>query len=230
MTRICESKAGSGWSVGNEPSFDAWGNVRSGSGVNAGRYCANLGHKQDDESGLTYMRARYYEGASGRFVSEDQGRQGHNWFVYCGNNPISRCDYTGRSWWEDVDKFLKPVMHLVGELMILLGSAIIMVSIVACAGPASQACLAQALEIAIMGVAIATLGQALCSPDALLKVPLKIFLADRLSALRRDMQAMLKAAQSGEKTLAGPAVAGMVQRGFELMAACLAVDLISSEF
>ncbi len=35
------------------------------------RYCANLGHNQDDESGLIYMRARYYEPASGRFVSED---------------------------------------------------------------------------------------------------------------------------------------------------------------
>lgn len=33
------------------------------------RYCANLERVQDDESGLVYMRARYYEPESGRFIS-----------------------------------------------------------------------------------------------------------------------------------------------------------------
>ena len=49
--------------------FDAWGLIRRGAatGDPKGRYCASLGHKQDDESGLTYMRARYYEPTSGRF-------------------------------------------------------------------------------------------------------------------------------------------------------------------
>gem|GEM_PF-6689855 len=37
-------------------------------------YCANLGHKQDDESGLIYIRARYYEPGSGRFISQDTYR------------------------------------------------------------------------------------------------------------------------------------------------------------
>lgn len=50
------AKSGSGWSIGNERSFDAWGNVRSGTGVNTGRYCANLGHKQDDESGRNRLQ------------------------------------------------------------------------------------------------------------------------------------------------------------------------------
>jgi RHS repeat-associated protein len=78
--------------------FDAWGNIRVGAqtGDPKGRYCANLGHKQDDESGLVYMRARYYEPTSGRFVSPDPGRHGLNWFAYCSNNPISRCDRSGQ--------------------------------------------------------------------------------------------------------------------------------------
>lgn len=58
------AKAGSGsYSLGTLRSYDAWGGVLSGSttGSPSGRYCANLGHVQDDETGLIYMRARYYE-------------------------------------------------------------------------------------------------------------------------------------------------------------------------
>jgi RHS repeat-associated protein len=50
--------------------FLAWGALRSGGGADKGKHCANLGHKQDDESGLVYMRARYYEPTSGRFVTD----------------------------------------------------------------------------------------------------------------------------------------------------------------
>jgi hypothetical protein len=44
------------WNVGNERSYDVWGGVRSGAATGGpkGRYCANLGHVQDDESGLIY--------------------------------------------------------------------------------------------------------------------------------------------------------------------------------
>jgi RHS repeat-associated protein len=77
--------------------------VRSGasSGYPNTRYCANLGHKQDDESGLIYMRARYYEPWTGRFVSEDPARDGINWFVYCGNNAVHRVDDSGREYEDD---------------------------------------------------------------------------------------------------------------------------------
>jgi uncharacterized protein RhaS with RHS repeats len=42
------------------------------------------------------MRARYYEPTSGRFVSEDPARDGLSWFAYCGNNPVTKCDPTGK--------------------------------------------------------------------------------------------------------------------------------------
>jgi uncharacterized protein RhaS with RHS repeats len=38
------------------------------------------------------MRARYYEPSSGRFISEDPARYGHNWHTYCGNDPINFAD------------------------------------------------------------------------------------------------------------------------------------------
>jgi RHS repeat-associated protein len=90
-------KNGSSFTVSNEKSYDAWGGLRTGSNANGGKaaYCANLGHKQDDESGLIYMRARYYELTSGRFVSEDIKRSGINWYVYCSNNPVNKVDASG---------------------------------------------------------------------------------------------------------------------------------------
>ena len=91
------SRDGSSFSVNDKRSFDAWGNIRQGasSGDPKGRYCANLGHKQDDESGLVYMRARYYEPTSGRFISQDPEMQAVNWFVYCNSNPTNCSDLSG---------------------------------------------------------------------------------------------------------------------------------------
>jgi RHS repeat-associated protein len=81
-------------------SYDAWGSIRLGAGTGDPKhaYCASLGHVKDDESGLTYMRARYYESSTGRFISQDPGRQGGNWFAYCGNNPVDHIDTDGKDW------------------------------------------------------------------------------------------------------------------------------------
>ncbi len=57
----------------------------------------HLGHVQDDESGLVYMRARYYEPGTGRFLNEDPEAKGINWLAYCDNQPITEVDATGRS-------------------------------------------------------------------------------------------------------------------------------------
>ena len=49
------TKSGTGCSIGDARAYDAWGNILSGAGSGdpKGRYCANLGHKRDDESGLS---------------------------------------------------------------------------------------------------------------------------------------------------------------------------------
>jgi RHS repeat-associated protein len=92
------SKSGNSFAVSDEKSYDAWGGLRSGTNANGkAAYCANLGHKQDDESGLIYMRARYYEPTSGRFVNEDVAKDGSNWFVYCMNSPYTKVDYSGKN-------------------------------------------------------------------------------------------------------------------------------------
>ncbi len=70
-----------------------WGEVQSSLGAGRG-YCANLGHSED-ETGLVYMRARYYEPASGRFISEDPSRDGVNWYLYADANPVNKVDENG---------------------------------------------------------------------------------------------------------------------------------------
>jgi RHS repeat-associated protein len=57
-------------------------------------YCANLGH-QEDETGLVYMRARYYEPTTGRFISEDPARDGVNWCLYADGDPVGKVDAYG---------------------------------------------------------------------------------------------------------------------------------------
>jgi len=85
------------YALSNQRSFDAWGNVRIGlsTGNPTGRYCANIGHKQDDESGLIYMRARYYEPTSGRFASKDRASGGKNGYIYANNASTFLIDYSG---------------------------------------------------------------------------------------------------------------------------------------
>ncbi|MCO5297495.1 MAG: RHS repeat-associated core domain-containing protein [Fimbriimonadaceae bacterium] len=86
--------------LANLRAYDAWGGVRAQAGVTTDpntRYCANLGHKQDDESGLIYMRARFYDSGTGSFISQDPAMDGANWFVYCNNDPVNMVDADGRS-------------------------------------------------------------------------------------------------------------------------------------
>ena len=94
------SRSGNGWSDGLHRSFDVWGSLRwnpSSSADVKQRYCANLGHVEDDASGLVYMRARYYEPWTGRFISEDPAMDGGNWYVYCSGDPVNYTDLKGKS-------------------------------------------------------------------------------------------------------------------------------------
>ena len=60
--------------------------------TNPFRYCAEY---YDAETGYIYLRARYYDVKDGRFISEDPAKDGLNWYVYCGNNPVNFVDPFG---------------------------------------------------------------------------------------------------------------------------------------
>ena len=79
---------------GDRYDYDAFGNLRSvtGESHNPFRYC---GEYLDAESGLIYLRNRYYDPHTGRFITEDPAKDGTNWYVYCGNNPVNYIDPLG---------------------------------------------------------------------------------------------------------------------------------------
>jgi RHS repeat-associated protein len=76
--------------------YDSFGNTSSTTGtfVQPFRYA---GREFDAETGLLYYRARYYEPAIGRFISEDPIRfdAGVNFYPYVGNNPTNLTDPMG---------------------------------------------------------------------------------------------------------------------------------------
>ena len=94
-------------------SYDAFGNqiADNPAYANPFRYC---GEYFDEETGLIYLRARYYDSSIGRFISEDPIKDGVNWYVYCGNDPINFWDpsgylreagYVDGVWCEDPDAY-----------------------------------------------------------------------------------------------------------------------------
>ena len=80
--------------VTNEYEYDAYGNQKniSASDTNPFRYC---GEYYDEESGLIYLRNRYYDPEIERFITEDPIQDGMNWYAYCGNNPVMFVDNSG---------------------------------------------------------------------------------------------------------------------------------------
>ncbi|MBU5451519.1 RHS repeat-associated core domain-containing protein, partial [Acetivibrio sp. MSJd-27] len=74
--------------------YDAFGNQKQTEEIdnNPFRYC---GEYFDNETGFIYLRARYYDSSIGRFTTEDPIKDGVNWFVYCGNNPVMFIDPLG---------------------------------------------------------------------------------------------------------------------------------------
>jgi RHS repeat-associated protein len=76
--------------------YDAFGAELSATGTWKGPfgYAGGFGY-QEDSSGLKLLGHRYYDPTTGRFLSRDPIKDGRNWYVYCGNNPITKVDPTG---------------------------------------------------------------------------------------------------------------------------------------
>ncbi len=79
--------------------LDVYGAPRATQGTPSGKHAfvGNLGHTTEpDTGGLVYMRARWMDPVTGRFLSEDPARDGANWFGYCGGDPVNAVDRDGR--------------------------------------------------------------------------------------------------------------------------------------
>ena len=99
--------------------YGVYGSTRSQTGAPTSKhgFVGQLGHPTEDASGLVYMRARWYDPAMGRFLSEDPVKHGGNWFSYADDDPTGVCDRDGRMGsplppgrgipWKDVGTWLK---------------------------------------------------------------------------------------------------------------------------
>ncbi|MDD6563977.1 MAG: amidase domain-containing protein [Clostridiales bacterium] len=72
--------------------YDAYGNQLQGDAPDPFGYC---GEYYDSETGLIYLRARYYDPTTGRFINEDPIKDGLNWYMYCEGNPVMFVDPSG---------------------------------------------------------------------------------------------------------------------------------------
>ena len=86
-----------------EYKYDAWGKPLATTGSladtlgvrNPFRY---RGYVYDEESGLYYLRSRYYTAHWNRFINSDEAFLAHNHFTYCANAPIHLKDEDGTLW------------------------------------------------------------------------------------------------------------------------------------
>ncbi|MEK7658752.1 MAG: RHS repeat-associated core domain-containing protein [Patescibacteria group bacterium] len=93
--------------------------------INSGSYSEQrkyIGQEYDQDTGLNYLNARYYNSSIGRFISEDpmfwaisaewlQDPQNQNAYSYARNNPITLSDPSGETVWIES----KPVFDVKGQ-------------------------------------------------------------------------------------------------------------------
>jgi RHS repeat-associated protein len=94
--------------------YDAFGNSFTKVGTTPNNYLYR-GEQFDSDLGLYYLRARYYNPATGRFLSRDP-LVGQSWdpkslhkYLYAGGDPVNAEDPTGKGLVEDAWNFAKSV-------------------------------------------------------------------------------------------------------------------------
>ncbi|TDX51145.1 RHS repeat-associated core domain-containing protein [Orenia marismortui] len=85
---------GTDGSVLGARSYTPYGMVRSTTGTFNSKL-GFIGRSQSSTTGLTYIRARYYDASVGRFNRIDPIQDGLNWYGYAGGNPIRYYDPYG---------------------------------------------------------------------------------------------------------------------------------------
>ncbi|MGG3202025.1 RHS repeat-associated core domain-containing protein, partial [Brevibacillus laterosporus] len=108
----------------NKYEYDLWGNVESKQEkmLNPFLYAGEL---YDEESGLIYLRARYYDPNDGRFITEDtyKGQVDNplslNRYTYVHNNPVRNVDPTGNCVWDACIGEAAAVTYIAGAVVTL---------------------------------------------------------------------------------------------------------------
>ena len=136
--------------------YDAYGKVLTESGTMASKVPFRYrGYYYDQETRLYYLQSRYYDPATGRFISPDSIEyldpaviHGLNLYAYCGNNPVMYSDGSGCSplpWWGKL---------LIGIGVVLVGAVV--TALTAGTGAGFMAAFGAALLTSAKAVAIST--------------------------------------------------------------------------
>lgn len=90
--------------------FDSFGKLKASSGSVTNPF-GFTGRELDTESNLHFMRARYFDPSTGRFMSEDPARfpGGIDFYTYVENNPVNLIDPFGFCPWQVHHRPLKGV-------------------------------------------------------------------------------------------------------------------------
>ncbi len=103
LTTLTDDKG----NIAGRQSFDAFGNLLDSQGASpAEKFPVLLGYRQEQHepnTGLVYMHDRWYDAATGRFISPDadDGKIANpatlNKYAYAQNDPVNKMDPTGRT-------------------------------------------------------------------------------------------------------------------------------------
>ncbi len=100
--------------------YDVFGAPRGSSSLLAS--FSFTGEKTDPETGLVFLRARFYDPQLGRFISQDpyppslENPQTLNRYVYVGNNPVNLTDPKGLAPWSDWNPYETPFIPDISRL------------------------------------------------------------------------------------------------------------------
>ncbi|MFH1652489.1 MAG: apolipoprotein N-acyltransferase [Pseudomonadota bacterium] len=119
--------------------YDPFGNVNFRLGLTKNKYLFNS-KEYDNETGLFYYGARYYDAKTGRFITRDPMEDGINHYIFARNNALCNEEYMGMG--SIAKKILKVVIGVVtGTLTAVITgnpSAGLYVGLVAAGGMLSQ--------------------------------------------------------------------------------------------
>jgi RHS repeat-associated protein len=84
--------------LANTYTYDSFGKLTASTGAVANPF-QYTGRDYDSEDSISYYRARYYDSATGRFLSEDPIRfaGGINFYAYALDNPVNKNDPEGKN-------------------------------------------------------------------------------------------------------------------------------------
>ncbi len=149
--------------------YDAWGTCEvhnsDGSVLADQTHIGNLnpfryrGYYYDVETGLYFLKTRYYDPEVGRFITIDDLQyldpetiNGLNLYAYCANNPVMAVDHEGT-----MPKWLKKVLKVVAAVVVV---AVVAAAVAVTAGAAAVAIAgtlgATAIMAGTIGAAVAT--------------------------------------------------------------------------